>query len=421
MEDEDIIQLDDDDDQNKEDTNNLDDTLINLDIDDEQWIADLDKAELKYHKKHLLDEKELEECSIVCTSCFKQINHKNVGSVLRHPQLGVPICRQCRNFYYEGDWTKDDEGYYEFCRWCANGGDLLCCDSCKNGFCKKCIKRNLGRIKVTEIEESDTWNCFVCHPKQIWKQRSMFYSLWSYQKTIIEDKDYIVEIKPKHVKKTFIDDVFKGGLDVNKIFGEYLAKAQASWRKKANDGKDADFVKMVKKIRTIIQISQHNLKLLDENILIGYRSELPHLNEDLVSVAAIPEAEDESNQQTSQEPESQSPPRTNGHDHDQSRDIFDDSYNDNRDSTELPENQDSIIDENKRAREAVLQSTSSELDYLARNQEQESSPRKKLKTKKELNELRRKSHLDEENGSEDETEEEDYSDSSPDLSTKLYE
>ena len=163
------------------------------------------------------------------------------------------------------------------------------------------------------------------------------------------------------------------------------------------------------------------MKLFDENILIGFRSELPHLNEESVSVAAIPEAEDESNQQTSQEPESQSPPRTNGHDHDQSRDIFDDSYNDNRDSTELPENQDSIIDENKRAREAVLQSTSSELDYLARNQEQESSPRKKLKTKKELNELRRKSHLDEENGSEDETEEEDYSDSSPDLSTKLDE
>ena len=43
------------------------------------------------------------------------------------------------------------------------------------------------------------------------------------------------------------------------------------------------------------------------------------------------------------------------------------------------------------------------------------------KGKKELNELRRKSHLDEENGSEDETEEEDYSDSSPDLSTKLDE
>ena len=416
-----VVVSDDEEDNNENSTNKLDDSFLNLDIDDDQWFSELSAEEIKYHKKNFLSEKDLDDVTIVCTSCFRQINHKQAGSVLRHPHLGVPVCKQCRNFYYDGAWTKDEEGYYEFCRWCANGGDLLCCDSCKNSFCKKCIKRNLGRIKVTEIEESDTWNCFVCHPKQIWKQRSMFYSLWSYQKTIIEDKDYIVEIKPKHVKKTFIDDVFKGGLDVNKIFGEYLAKAQASWRKKANDGKDADFVKMVKKIRTIIQISQHNLKLLDENILIGYRSELPHLNEDLVSVAAIPEAEDESNQQTSQEPESQSPPRTNGHDHDQSRDIFDDSYNDNRDSTELPENQDSIIDENKRAREAVLQSTSSELDYLARNQEQESSPRKKLKTKKELNELRRKSHLDEENGSEDETEEEDYSDSSPDLSTKLDE
>ena len=169
--------------------------------------------------------------------------------IVRHPHLGVPVCKQCRHFYYERAWTKDEEGYYEFCRWCANGGDLICCNSCKNGFCKLCIKRNLGRRKVTEIEESDTWSCFICDPKQIWKQRSMFYSLWSYQKTI-NDKKNDVEVEQKHAKKTFIDDMFKGGVDVNKIFGEYLAKAHASWRKKADDGEDTDIVKIVKKIRT---------------------------------------------------------------------------------------------------------------------------------------------------------------------------
>ena len=152
------------------------------------------------------------------------------------------------------------------------------------------------------------------------------------------------------------------------------------------------------------------MKLFDENILIGFRSELPHLKEESVGVAAIPEAEDDSNQQTSQQPEPglQSPPRTN--DHDQSRQIFNDNHNDNRDGTELFDKQKSIIDGNERAREA----TSTESDYLAGDHEQDFPPLKKLKTKKELDEPVRKNHFDEEDGSENDSEdEEDHSDSSP--------
>ena len=52
-----------------------------------------------------------------------------------------------------------EDGFFEFCRWCANGGDLLCCDSCSNAFCKKCIKGNLRRTKVTEKERAaSSWS-----------------------------------------------------------------------------------------------------------------------------------------------------------------------------------------------------------------------------------------------------------------------
>ena len=87
----------------------------------------------------------------------------------------------------------------------------------------------------------------------------MFYSLWNYQKTINGDEDDEgdegTKVKPE---KTFIDDAIKDGLGVNKIFGDYVEKAKASWKKKNRT--EEDFVKMVKKIRTIIKISQHNLK-----------------------------------------------------------------------------------------------------------------------------------------------------------------
>ncbi len=49
---------------------------------------------------------------------------------------------------------RDAEGYFEHCRWCADGGKLLMCDRCDNVFCKSCIESNLGKTKVAEIEVS---------------------------------------------------------------------------------------------------------------------------------------------------------------------------------------------------------------------------------------------------------------------------
>ena len=119
---------------------------------DEEYFAEVSSKELKYLKKHLIPEKDLDTQTIVCTACYKQVNYKQEGAVMRHEDLAVPICKKCHKFYFKGEWTKDEEGFYEHCRWCANGGELMCCDNCPNAFCKKCIKRNLGRSKVKHYD-----------------------------------------------------------------------------------------------------------------------------------------------------------------------------------------------------------------------------------------------------------------------------
>lgn len=51
-------------------------------------------------------------------------------------------------------------------RWCAEGGNLICCDFCSNAFCKKCILRNLGRKELSDNVASN-WYCYVCNPEPL--------------------------------------------------------------------------------------------------------------------------------------------------------------------------------------------------------------------------------------------------------------
>ncbi|XP_071848103.1 uncharacterized protein [Apostichopus japonicus] len=106
---------------------------------------------------------------IRCTSCYQQLNQYNRKSLCEHPTLGVLICRRCIEYYYEGDFTKDDEGSDEQCQWCGEGGNLICCDQCPSAFCKSCICRNLSRREWTKISLNETseWHCYVCDKKPL--------------------------------------------------------------------------------------------------------------------------------------------------------------------------------------------------------------------------------------------------------------
>uniref|UniRef100_A0A0X3PJX7 PHD-type domain-containing protein n=1 Tax=Schistocephalus solidus TaxID=70667 RepID=A0A0X3PJX7_SCHSO len=102
--------------------------------------------------------------TVKCTSCASRISPFSVPCEV-HPVLKVIICKRCLKFYGKGDFPKDDFGKDENCRWCGDGGDLICCDSCSNTFCKSCIRRNIGRTylhSIEELGENESWNCLLC-------------------------------------------------------------------------------------------------------------------------------------------------------------------------------------------------------------------------------------------------------------------
>ncbi|XP_071773053.1 transcriptional regulator ATRX isoform X1 [Centroberyx gerrardi] len=98
-----------------------------------------------------------------CTACGQQVNQFQRNSVYEHPVLKVLICKSCYRYYTSDDISRDSDGMDEQCRWCAEGGKLICCDYCNNAFCKKCILRNLGRKELSVItDENSKWHCYVC-------------------------------------------------------------------------------------------------------------------------------------------------------------------------------------------------------------------------------------------------------------------
>ncbi|XP_038630402.1 transcriptional regulator ATRX isoform X1 [Scyliorhinus canicula] len=105
---------------------------------------------------------------VSCTACGQQVNHFHKDSVQRHPALKVLICRSCHKYYMSDDISRDSDGMDEQCRWCAEGGNLICCDFCHNAFCKSCILRNLGRKELSNImDENKKWYCYVCNPEPL--------------------------------------------------------------------------------------------------------------------------------------------------------------------------------------------------------------------------------------------------------------
>merc|ERR1712130_1095775 len=195
----------------------------------------------------------------------------------------------------------DEEGFYEHCRWCANGGELRCCDSCPNAFCKKCIKRNLGRSKVSEIDDAAEWRCLACEPGQVAKLRALYYSIWTYNVKMAQteeekekakaQKEVAKDVTKESTKKSkFVDDAHKDGFEVTKILTNYLQKSQKGWKEKDSAAQldQGDVMKLVVKFRTIIKVAHHNLDQLDKNLLEGCLSSYPEVTEDMLEAKTIP-------------------------------------------------------------------------------------------------------------------------------------
>ncbi|XP_049895031.1 transcriptional regulator ATRX-like [Epinephelus moara] len=164
---------------------------------------------------------------VSCTACGRQVNHFQRDSFYRHPALKVLICKSCYKYYLSDDISKDGDGMDEQCRWCAEGGNLICCDYCSNAFCKKCILRNLGRKELSGILESK-WYCYVCSPEPLFdlvmacdSVLENMESLWYHQRKrnrVEPEKSELYHIMP-HLPQTIpLDKWDHTGMDGNVVF-----------------------------------------------------------------------------------------------------------------------------------------------------------------------------------------------------------
>lgn len=180
---------------------------------------------------------------VCCTACGRQVNHFRRDSLFQHPVLKVLICKACYKYYSSDDISKDGDGMDEQCRWCAEGGNLICCDYCSNAFCKKCILRNLGRKELSSILESK-WYCYVCSPEPLFDLvmacdtvLENVEPLWSQQRrrnrAEPEKAELYSTVSPRSPQNIPLDKWDHSGMDGNVIFNYNNLQVSKDVTKKA--------------------------------------------------------------------------------------------------------------------------------------------------------------------------------------------
>ena len=251
-------------------------------ISDSEWFASLPKEELEWYEE--LGPRSERSQSVQCTVCHKQITNLTTFNVVRHPVLGVVLCRQCRLFYNDGNWSKDEEGCDEYCRWCAQGGDLLLCDKCSNAFCKRCVQRNLGRKFLTNIQTADEWRCLVCEPKQLYKFRAQYHALSKILIKHVPRSESAAPKEPKEPKKppptkNFIDETISNAFETLGVYHQALEDERRRWARKRSAMEPEFAAEVSKIIRRIFMVTKRNVDLLDAFLVEGFKDKFPDYNE----------------------------------------------------------------------------------------------------------------------------------------------
>merc|ERR1711874_859975 len=231
---------------------------------------------------------------LCCTVCAKKVD-PIIGSmkgVLRHPHLGTVQCRKCREFYKDGDWPRTEDGD-EYCRWCAEGGDILLCDKCPNAFCKKCLTRNLGARAVREITKSEEWCCLLCDPTPIQSLKATYLKIYKSQDEIKEkrakdreeaklkakkknevskkEKDALVK-SPKNFLEENISEAFK----TLEVYQKALETERTRCIKTVKEGMSVDTATSItRKLRKLYAVTQKNMDLLDRAIVESFVENFP--------------------------------------------------------------------------------------------------------------------------------------------------
>jgi len=291
-------------------------TTIADSLDDIEKDNEVDMVvEIKASDKILTDEKYYEELKpehrealeanlptiesfankLQCTVCSKNVDPV-IGSlkgVLRHPHMGTAQCRTCRQFYGDGDWPRTEDGD-EYCRMCAQGGDILLCDKCPNAFCKKCLGRNLGGRALREITKSEEWSCLLCDPTPIQSLQAIYMKLYKSQDEIkdlrAKDREEARKNKPKKKEvvskkekdalvkspKNFLEENISEAFKTLEVYQKALETERTRCIKSVKEGMSVDTsTSITRKLRKLYAVTQKNMDLLDRAIVESFVENFP--------------------------------------------------------------------------------------------------------------------------------------------------
>ncbi|XP_063223963.1 DNA (cytosine-5)-methyltransferase 3C isoform X3 [Bacillus rossius redtenbacheri] len=153
-------------------------------------ISDEEKS---FYKEMFKDPSAVCKMRLHCTACDRHMGLSTKTVVFSHRIMRVLLCQRCYLFYDTGEFQQGDDGSDMFCRWCGQGGRLICCSLCSNVFCEKCISRNFGTTQLRRIKKADDWFCFVCNLKSLWPARATCAEL---KKAVAELKRSASVMKP---------------------------------------------------------------------------------------------------------------------------------------------------------------------------------------------------------------------------------
>ncbi len=263
--------------------------------DEDYFDGEVCKEELEWYKELGPAEETVQKAIPKCTACCKQMNLRGGNLATRHPRLGVAICQRCKDFYASGEWTRDEEGCDQFCRWCAQGGELLVCDKCPHAFCKRCLQRNLGRSYVTEANDAEEWACIMCEPKQIYKFRAEYHAM---SKVLTEERKKQKEAARKKRENAarkaagldargpakaaekqvdaeacnkFVEESFQAALDSLRVVRDFVEGERDRWD--AGDKSSATqhtVAEWCRSLRHAADAARHNAELIDHSVVSGY-------------------------------------------------------------------------------------------------------------------------------------------------------
>jgi len=111
-----------------------------------------------------------------CTACGELA----ADELVDHPELPTKMCLTCERRWERTTFRAGGDGVEDLCRWCGDGGEMLCCDSskCQRGYCNHCVVRNFGPRMYQMMRVKETWRCFYCDQSlllrasgQEWRER----------------------------------------------------------------------------------------------------------------------------------------------------------------------------------------------------------------------------------------------------------